>query len=120
VIAAACPKALAAGLAPGMAITQARVLVAGLDIRPADPEGDRAALESLALALTRRWAPSVAIAGQDSLFIDLTGVAHLHGGEARMAARLRRMLARFGFASRIAVADTPGGAACRGHCPAAD
>lgn len=114
-IAAACPHALALGLRPGMAVTQARAQVRGLDIRPADVEGDRAELNRLALALARRWTPTVAIAGEDTLFLDLTGVAHLHGGEARMARRLVRLLARLGFAARVAVADTPGAAWALAH-----
>lgn len=114
-IAAACPQARRLGLVPGMALAQARAQVAGLDIRNADPEGDRAHLASLAIALARRWAPTVAIAGDDTLFLDLTGVAHLHGGEARMAARLRRMLARLGYTARIAIADTPGAAWALAH-----
>lgn len=115
VIAAADVPARALGLAPGMALAQARAQVAGLDIRDADPEGDRAHLASLAMALARRWAPTVAIEGDDTLFLDLTGVAHLHGGEAQMAARLRRMLARLGYSARIAIADTPGAAWALAH-----
>jgi protein ImuB len=117
-IAAACPAARALGLRPGMAVTQARAQVPGLDIRLADPDGDRAHLASLAIALARRWTPTVAIESDDTLFLDLTGVAHLHGGEAAMARRLRRMLARLGYGARIAVADTPGAAwalARQGH-----
>lgn len=115
VIAAADMAARALGLAPGMALAQARAQVAGLDIRDADPEGDRAHLASLAIALARRWTPTVAIAGDDTLFLDLSGVAHLHGGEARMAVRLRRMLARLGYSARIAIADTPGAAWALAH-----
>jgi protein ImuB len=115
VIAAACPQARALGLPPGMALAQARAQVAGLDIRDADPEGDRAHLASLATALARRWTPTVAIENDDTLFLDLSGVAHLHGGEAQMAARLRRMLARLGYTARIAIADTPGAAWALAH-----
>lgn len=115
VIAAADMPARALGLAPGMALAQARAKVAGLDIRDADPEGDRAHLASLAIALARRWTPTVAIEGDDTLFLDLTGVAHLHGGETQMAARLRRMLARLGYSARIAIADTPGAAWALAH-----
>lgn len=114
-IAAADMPARALGLAPGMALAQARAQVAGLDIRDADPEGDRAHLASLAMALARRWAPTVAIEGDGTLFLDLSGVAHLHGGEAQMAARLRRMLARLGYSARIAIADTPGAAWALAH-----
>lgn len=109
-IAAACPRAQALGLRPGMAVTQARAQVPGLDIRPADPAGDLAALRRLALLAARRWAPNVAVEGADTLLIDLTGAAHLHGGEERMARRIVRLLARRGFTARLAIADTPGAA----------
>lgn len=109
-IAAACPHALALGLRGGIALTQARVQVPGLDVRNADPAGDRADLEMLAHLLARRWTPIVAISDADGLFLDLTGVAHLHGGEARMVRRLRRLLARHGVTARIAVADSAGAA----------
>lgn len=109
-VTAACPAAMAAGIRIGMALTQARALVPELRIDPADPDGDHADLERLAHSLARRWSPSVSIAGDDLLLLDLTGVAHLHGGEARMLRRLHALLARTGFASRIAVADTAGSA----------
>jgi protein ImuB len=111
IIAAACPRARALGIAPGMALATARAQVRGLDIRPADPEGDRAALHRLAILAARRWSPIVALSGEDGLFLDLTGTAHLFGGEAAMARRLVRLLARLGYTARIAIADTPG-AAC--------
>jgi protein ImuB len=93
-----------------MAVTQARAQVPGLDIRPADPEGDFAALRRLAILAARRWSPIVALTGSDGLFLDLTGTAHLFGGEEAMARRIVRLLARAGFTARIAVADTPGAA----------
>ncbi|MFW2851888.1 DUF6504 family protein [Sphingomonas sp. TX0543] len=114
-IAAVSPAAAALGIAPGMALTQARASVPGLDVRDADPVGDRADLERLAFALARRWTPIVAIADPDSLFLDITGVSHLHGGETRMAGRIVRMLARIGIAARIAVADTSGAAWALAH-----
>lgn len=107
---AANAAARARGVEPGMWLTQARVIVAGLHILPADPEGDRAALKDLAIALARRWAPTVAVSGEDGLFIDLTGVSHLHGGEEAFAGRLVRLLARLGYTARVAVADTAGAA----------
>ena len=110
VIAAASPAARARGIEPGTWLTQARATVPGLLMLPADPEGDRAALERLAIALARRWAPTVAMSGADGLFIDLTGVAHLHGGEDNFARRLHRLLKRLGYCSRIGIADTPGAA----------
>ncbi|MDQ0248859.1 protein ImuB [Sphingomonas kyeonggiensis] len=119
-IAAACPAAQALGLRPGMAVTQARAQVRGLDVRPADPEGDLAALKRLAILAARRWSPVVALSDTDGLFLDITGTAHLFGGEAAMARRIVRLLARAGFTARIAIADTPGAAWAlaryHGHC----
>lgn len=98
------------GVTPGMWLTQARASVTGLIILPADPDDDRAALHRLAIALARRWAPTVAVSDETGLFIDLTGVAHLHGGETAFLHRLHRLLNRLGFRNRIAVADTTGAA----------
>lgn len=107
-IAAACPLALALGLRPGMAVTQARAQVRGLEIRPADPAGDLVALRRLAILAARRWSPLTALSGNDGLFLDITGTAHLFGGEEAMAQRIVRLLARAGFIARIAIADTAG------------
>lgn len=109
-IAAVSPAAAALGIEPGMALTQARASVPDLDVRDADPDGDRADLERLAIALARRWCPIVAISDLDGLFLDLTGTAHLHGGEAAMVQRIVRLLARLGVTARVAVADTAGAA----------
>lgn len=109
-IAAACPLAQTLGMRPGMAITQARAQVRGLDIRPADPMGDLVALRHLAMLSARRWSPLTALSGIDGLFLDITGTAHLFGGEAEMARRIVRLLARTGFTARIAIADTAGAA----------
>ena len=109
-IAAACPTALALGLAPGMALTQARALVPELDVRDAEPEADAALLHRLALFAARRWTPRAAVCGIDGLWLDLTGVAHLFGGERRMAQRILRFCARLGLTAQIAIADTTGAA----------
>ncbi len=110
-VAAACPAAAALGLAPGMALAQARALVPGLDVRDADPAGDMALLERLAQRAIRRWTPTAAVSqGRDGLWLDITGVAHLFGGEAVMARRILRVCMRAGYTARIAVAGTTGAA----------
>jgi protein ImuB len=109
-IAAACPAARGLGLYPGMPVTQARVLVPGLDLRDAEPEADQDLLTRLGLFAARRWTPTAALSGPDGLWLDLTGVTHLFGGERRMCRRILRFCARLGFTARIAVAGTPGAA----------
>ena len=117
-VAAACPAARMLGIDPGMALTQVRAATPDVAVRDADPAGDRAALDRLAVALARRWSPGVSVsdappdanAGEAGLFIDLTGVAHLHGGEVTMARRIMRLLARLGYRARVGIADTPAAA----------
>ncbi|WP_188053059.1 Y-family DNA polymerase [Sphingosinithalassobacter sp. CS137] len=109
-VATACPAARALGIVPGMALTSARAQLPGLEVHPADPQGDAEALRRLAVLAARRWSPLVARAGEHGLFLDLTGVAHLFGGEEAMARRILRLLTRRGYAARIAVADTAGAA----------
>jgi protein ImuB len=109
-LAAVCPEARALGLAPGMPLAKARILVSGLDVRPADHEGDAAWLRRLGLFAARRWTPRAALSGPDGLWLDLAGVAHLFGGERRMGERILAFLKRLGFTARIAVAGTTGAA----------
>ncbi|WP_447763372.1 DUF6504 family protein [Sphingopyxis panaciterrae] len=110
VVTAACPVAQDLGLRPGMAAAQARALVANLDVRDAALDADRALLDRLALHAVRYWTPTAAVAGDDGLWLDLTGTAHLFGGEARFCRRLAAFLRRLGLTARIAIAGTPGAA----------
>src|SRR6185437_11087148 len=48
--------------------------------------------------------------GIDGLFLDMTGGAHLFGGEGAMLADLRGRLERAGVRARLAMADTPAAA----------
>jgi len=116
VIAAACPRAQALGLATGMPLTQARVLVPGLDAREAEPAKDAALIERLALIAARRWTPRAAVSGPDGLWLDLSGVSHLFGGERLMCERIVAACARIGLTARIAVAGSPGAAHALARC----
>ncbi|WP_242121269.1 DNA polymerase Y family protein [Sphingomonas lacusdianchii] len=109
-VVAACTGAQALGIHPGMAATHARALVSDLDFRPAEPEVDGALLDRLALLAVRRWSPIAAVSPPDGLWIDLSGCAHLHGGEERFCRRLLAFCRRAGFTARVAVADTAGAA----------
>ena len=101
--------ASARGLSRGQALAEALTLCPDLITRPADP--DRAAQ---LLAALRRWAgrfsPLVAEEGDDALLIDLTGCAHLFGGEAALFAQIHDDCADLGFSLCAAIADTPGAA----------
>lgn len=110
-IAAVNPAAEAAYLRPGLTLADARALVPGLATFEADPAADRSALERLAgwCDLYTPWT-AVDECGAGSLWLDISGCAHLFGGEAALLDDLALRLHTFGFNTRAAVADTPGAA----------
>src|SRR5438552_1090124 len=106
-IAALNPAAAKAGLAPGMPLPDALSFVPGLVTAPADPAADRAALTRLA-EWCGRYSPWTASDETDGVKIEITGSAHLWGGEAALVADISRRLLRQQIAHRIAVASTLG------------
>jgi protein ImuB len=109
VIAAVDAIAAQSGLYPGMPVAQSQALVPGLTVLEARPEDDTAALRRLA-GWCLRYAPLAAAAPPDGVWIDVTGSAHLQGGETRLLRDLVSRLLGLGFTARAAVADTPGAA----------
>jgi protein ImuB len=107
-------EAAVLGLFVGQKATDAAALVPELVLADADPAADAAALTALA-DWCARFSPAVALDAPDGLFLDITGVAHLWGGERAMAADLTRRLARNGLAVRTAIAGTPGAAWALAH-----
>jgi protein ImuB len=101
--------AAAGGILPGLSLADARALLPGLAVFPADPAGDAAALGRLA-DWCSRYTPLVAVDGADGVWLDITGAAHLFGGEADLLADLRHRLSRLGYRAQVAIADTPGAA----------
>jgi protein ImuB len=80
----------------------------------ADPDADRADLEAIS-DWAARFSPSVAPDPPDGLFLDITGVAHLWGGESALMADLLARLAAAGLPARGAVASTTGAAWAVAH-----
>jgi protein ImuB len=99
-----------AGLRTGMPAAKAQALVPGLIMKDADPAADTKALERLALWALRHYAPIAAADPPDGLVIDVTGAAHLHGGEDAMLKGMVARLAAPGIAARAAIADSWGAA----------
>ena len=119
VITAANPRAIRAGLTPGMPLADGRAIVPGVVVRSADPAADALALERLA-----RWAdrftPRVMPDGVDTIYLDIAGCARLFAGEEALMASLRTALEDFGLTVRLALADTPGAAWALAHYGADD
>jgi protein ImuB len=97
----------ALGLKVGLGLADARARYPSLPVVEADFEADRRLLEAIA-DWCDRYTPLVGLDAPDGLFLDITGCAHLFGGEAAMARDLVMRLSHQGFAVRVAVADTVG------------
>lgn len=96
------------GILPGMTVTRARSLAPDIQVVDADPEGDLAGLRRLALWAARKYSPMVAVDLPNGIWIDITGCAHLYGGEVPMLKDMMRRILASGTACQAAVADTAG------------
>ncbi len=98
-----------AGVSVGARLTDARAALPSLICRAAEPREDDIALLRLA-RWAGRYGPNRNVEGSDGLWIDITGVAHLYGGEENLLEDLVQRLTSFGVPSHAALADTFGAA----------
>jgi len=110
-------ESAALGLQPGELLADARARVPALATGLDDPERTWAALERLA-RWAARFSPLVAPWKEShpphvlhGLYLDITGCAHLFGGEESMCEALLAGFTRLGLDARLAFADTLGAAA---------
>ena len=103
------PMAAQIGLYPGQPLRDAHAISAQLVTHARHPRAEAGFLTALA-----RWAegfsPWVAAQIPDALMLDITGCAHLFGGEEAMAETLTQQAADLGLTTRCGLADTPGAA----------
>jgi protein ImuB len=103
------------GLKVGMPLADARAMYPSLAVADADPEADRRLLEAVA-DWCDRYTPLVGLDPPDGLVLDVTGCAHLFGGEAALGRDLLTRLTRQGLQARAAIADSWGGAWAVARC----
>jgi protein ImuB len=106
---AVTPAAAERGAWPGARLADARALDPALEAEPADVAGEAAWLRAAA-RWASRWSPLVEVDGADALRLDVTGVAHLFGGEAALLADMEARFAGMGVSSAAAIAPTVGAA----------
>jgi protein ImuB len=116
---AATAAAEGLGVMPGLPLTDARALHPALAVAEADPAGDARALQRLA-QWCNRYSPWTAPWGADGVILDVTGCAHLRGGEASLMRDLLERLQRRSIAGRAAIADSAGAAWAVARCGSAD
>ena len=105
-LAAVNDAAAALGLTVGMALADARAMYPKIAVAQADEQADLSLLEAIA-DWCDRYTPLVGL-DRDGLTLDISGCAHLFGGETALADDLVRWLSTRGIAARVAVAGTVG------------
>ena len=98
------------GLFPGLGLADARAICPHLLTLPAAPKKDEDALLDLARWASCRYSPTLNADGDDGLWLEVTGIPHLFGGERALLVDMAARLARAGFTARLALAETLGGA----------
>jgi len=95
------------GLVTGMALADARAMYPALKAADADPHADAGLLAAVA-DWCDRYTPLVGLDAPDGLFLDISGCAHLFGGEAALSRDLVERLSWQSLQASVAVADTVG------------
>ena len=93
------------GLDVGLPLANARAICPHVQVYDADEAADAHALNAI-VEWCDRFTPLVALDPPHGLFLDITGCAHLFGGEAAMMRLLCGALTAQGFAVSAAIAGT--------------
>lgn len=110
--------AMAVRLSTGLTLADARARVPGLVAVPRDPAAERRLLGRV-IAVAQGFSPVVMAEPPDGAVIDLTGCAHLFGGEAGLVADLLARIARLSATVRYGIGHTPEAARARARFAAA-
>src|SRR6185437_262937 len=106
VIAALDDAAARFGLTVGLPLTNARAICPDLDVFDTDDAADAKIMNGIA-DWCDRFTPLVALDPPHGLLLEITGCAHLFGGEAPLMNALCGALTRQGFVVSAAIAGTP-------------
>jgi protein ImuB len=99
-------KAQALGLKPGMTLTDARARHPSLVTFDADARAEAETLSHIA-DWCRRFTPLAALDAPEGIILDVSGAAHLFGGETKLLTEIEAQLEAQGFHARAALAPTP-------------
>lgn len=95
------------GIQPGLVLADARAIVPNLEVRDEELGMSLNVLEELA-AWGIRFTPVVSVDEPDGLLMDVSGCAHLWGGERAYVQAIESRLNARGYDVRVSMADTPG------------
>lgn len=94
------------GVYPGQTIAEARSVLSCLRVVEVTRDEVRASLERVAESVSK-FGPTVAYEEPDTVWIDITGVAHLFDGEASLVQEVAATISDLGHQARFAIAAGP-------------
>jgi protein ImuB len=94
------------GVREGQSIAEARAFLANLLVRAVPRELVQRELGRIA-EMVLAFGPLVSFEEPDTVWVDVTGSAHLFGGEAAVAAEISSRVRSLGHVVRVAIADGP-------------
>jgi len=98
-------KAARLGLYAGLTLSDARARIPALEVVEADHVADRTLLESIA-DWCDGFTPLVALDPPNGILLDISGCAHLFGGERALGEKILTDLRARGFSAHYAIAGT--------------
>ncbi|HVI49275.1 MAG TPA: DNA polymerase Y family protein [Chitinophaga sp.] len=107
IIKTASPIARKKGITPGMVLADGKAVLPELKVFPDKVDVEKKLLTELALWCLR-FTPVVAIDPPEGLLLDISGCAHLWGGEAPYLKEITTQLKAGGYNVKAAIADTIG------------
>ncbi|MEL6646527.1 MAG: DNA polymerase Y family protein [Pseudomonadota bacterium] len=109
VISSVSEAAQTAGVHVGQPLRDAHAMCGHLVTRLQNPQAEEAFLRSLT-RWAGRFSPWIASEAPDALLMDISGCAHLFGGEAALVQEMVTAAANLGLTARCGLADTVGAA----------
>ncbi len=109
VVCACNDTAAARGVQVGTRVVDAQAINPDLHVEPADLDADARLMDRL-VHWARRWCPWSVQDGRDGLILDMTGSAHLFGGERAVLRDICQGFALQGLSAQVAMAPTRGAA----------
>ena len=113
-ITAASQMARLSGIEPGMAVADARAIIPSLEVIDDQPGLGDKLLKAIA-EWCIRYTNIVAIDPPDGIILNVTGCAHLWGGEMKYLKDINQRLKNRGYDVRATIADTIGAAWAIAH-----
>lgn len=109
-----CPAASAMGLRRGQPLRDAQAMCPTLRSQRRNLHAENRFLRTVG-RWVGKFSPWVALESPDSLILDITGCAHLFGGEHRLIEQIVTDCSALGLSTQIGLADTKGAAWALAH-----